>query len=115
LVAEKRLYIPSRGDIVYLNFDPTLGHEQKGCRPAFVISHKIYNQKSSLALFAPITKQQKNYPFEVLLPSELKTHGVILADQIKSLDWTVRNIKFVETVPEDTTEEVLSIIEPLIS
>lgn len=113
MVARKRLYIPNRGDIVYLNFDPTLGYEQKGRRPAFVISLKIYNQRSSLALFMPIAKHQKNYPFEVPLPSELKTYGVILTDQIKSLDWRVRNIEFVESVPEEVIEEVQAKIEPL--
>lgn len=107
-------YIPGRGDIVYLDFNPTKGHEQRGYRPAFVISPYIYNQKTSLALFLPITSQQKGYPFEVALPSELKTHGVILTDQIKCLDWKVRNVKFVETVPENVVEEVQAKIEPLL-
>jgi hypothetical protein len=64
-VTQSNPYIPSRGDIVYLDFDPTKGHEQKGLRPAFVLSPRAYNEKSSLALFMPITKQQKGYPFEV--------------------------------------------------
>ncbi len=107
-------YIPSRGDIVYLDFNPTKGHEQRGYRPAFVISPYIYNQKTSLGLFLPITSQQKGYPFEVVLPSELKTYGVILTDQIKCLDWKVRNVQFVETVPESIVEEVQARIEPLL-
>ncbi len=97
-----------------MDFDPTKGHEQRGHRPAFVISPDAYNQKSSLALFMPITSNQKNYPFEVILPPELKIHGVILTDQIRCLDWKVRKVKFVESVPEDIIEEVQAKIEPLI-
>lgn len=107
-------YIPNRGDIVYLDFDPTKGHEQKGHRPAFVLSPRIYNQKSSLALFLPITRQQKGYPFEVALPEELQVQGVILVDQIKCLDWKVRNARFVESVSEAVIEEVQAKIQPLI-
>jgi mRNA interferase MazF len=114
LVEQANSYIPGRGDIVYLDFDPTKGHEQKGHRPAFVISPDAYNEKSSLALLMPITKHQKGYPFEVLLPSGLKTHGVILTDQIKCLDWKARGVKFVESVPEDVVEEVQAKIEPLL-
>jgi len=113
-VTQATSYIPSRGDIVYLDFNPTKGHEQKGMRPAFVISPRIYNEKTSLALFMPITKHQKKYPFEVLLPSELKTYGVILTDQIKCLDWNIRNAQFIESVPENIIEEVQAKIESLI-
>ena len=107
-------YIPSRGDIVYLDFDPTKGHEQKGLRPAFVLSPRSYNEKSSLALFMPITKQQKGYPFEVILPTGLKVQGVILADQIKCLDWKARGIRLVESVSQDVIEEVQAKIDPLL-
>ncbi len=114
MVVPTNRYIPDRGDIVYLNFDPTKGHEQKGHRPAFVLSPRGYNTKSSLALFMPITKQQKGYPFEVLLPTELQIQGVILADQIKCLDWKACSVQFVESVPENVVEEVQAKIEPLI-
>jgi mRNA interferase MazF len=106
-------YIPDRGDLVYLDFDPTKGHEQRGHRPALVISPRSYNSPSSLALFMPITKQQKGYPFEVLLPSTCQIQGVILADQIKSLDWKARGVKFIESAPIGVIEEVQAIIEPL--
>lgn len=114
MVAQATLYIPSRGDIVYLDFDPTKGHEQRGHRPAFVISPLGYNERSSLALFMPITKQQKGYPFEILLPSGLKIQGVILSDQIKCLDWKARGVQFVESAPASVVEEVQARIEPLI-
>lgn len=114
MVAQSNRYIPDRGDIVYLDFNPTKGHEQRGHRPTFVLSPRSYNAKSSLALVMPITKQQKGYPFEVLLPPELQIQGVILADQIKCLDWKVRNVQFIESVPEGIVEEVQARIEPLI-
>jgi mRNA interferase MazF len=107
-------YTPNRGDIVYLDFNPTKGHEQRGYRPALIISPAAYSDKSSLALFCPITSQQKGYPFEVLLPEDLQTHGVILVDQIRSLDWRVRQIKFLETVSPEVIAEVQAKITPLI-
>ena len=107
-------YIPNRGDIVYLDFNPTKGHEQRGYRPALIISPAAYSEKSSLALFCPITSQQKGYPFEVLLPEDLQTHGVILVDQIRFLDLRVRQIKFVETVSLEVITEVQAKIAPLI-
>ena len=107
-------YIPNRGDIVYLDFNPTKGHEQRGYRPALIISPAAYSEKSSLALFCPITSQQKGYPFEVSLPEELQTHGVILVDQIRFLDLRVRQIKFVETVSLEVITEVQAKIAPLI-
>lgn len=114
MVISASSYIPDRGDIVYLDFDPTKGHEQRGHRPALVMSPRSYNAKSSLALFVPITRHQKGYPFEVALPAEMQTEGVILADQIKSLDWNARRVQFVESAPESAVEEVQSKIEPLI-
>lgn len=107
-------YIPDRGHILYLDFNLTKGHEQRGHRPAFVLSPRSYNAKSALALFMPITRQQKGYPFEVLLPPELQIQGVILVDQIKCLDWTARHVQFVEIVPDGLVEEVQAKIEPLI-
>jgi mRNA interferase MazF len=101
-------YIPDRGHVVWLNFTPQSGHEQSGKRPAFVISPAAYNKRAGLALLCPITKQIKGYPFEVLIPDGQIVQGVILSDQIKSLDWTARNAKFIEKLPLQTTEEVLS-------
>jgi mRNA interferase MazF len=105
----KKNYIPDRGDIVWLNFDPQTGHEQKGKRPAIVISPKAYNEKVNLGLFCPITSKEKGYPFEVKLKSK-KIDGVVLSDQIKSLDWTKRDIDFIVKV---TDEELLEVINKL--
>ena len=108
-------YIPERGDIVWLDFDPQTGHEQAGRRPALVISPFSYNRKVKLAVFCPITNQEKGFPFEVKLPKNLKAKGVVLADQIKNLDWQQRNVEFFCKVPEEVLEEVFEKIQTLIS
>ena len=87
-------YVPSRGDIVWMNFTPQTGHEQAGHRPALVVSPREYNAITSLALCCPITSQVKGYPFEVNLPANGAVTGVVLADQIKSLDWRSRRARF---------------------
>ena len=109
-----RRYVPERGDIVWLQFNPKAGHEQSGIRPALVISPKSYNSKVGLALFCPITTKIKGYPFEVNIPEKSKASGTILSDQVKSLDWRVRNAKKIERVPDEVIQEVLAKIESLI-
>lgn len=112
MVNEK--YIPDRGDIVWLNFTPQSGHEQMGKRPAIVISPKKYNLKTNLALFCPITSKIKNYPFEVkIIQNEI--HGVILSDQIKSLDWKERNVNFILKSTKEVLEEVINKVLLLIN
>jgi mRNA interferase MazF len=106
-------YVPQRGDIVWLNFTPQRWHEQRGKRPAIVISPIEYNEKVGLGLFCPITSKEKKYPFEVGINIK-KVHGVILADQIKSLDWTKRDIKFVGKSSDETISEVLNKIHVLL-
>lgn len=100
-------YIPDRGDAVWINLNPQAGHEQAGRRPAVVLSPKAYNGKVGLALFCPITNQVKGYPFEVAIPEGLAVTGVILADQVKNLDWPIRNAVYVCTLPEVVIAEVL--------
>ncbi|MFC2161120.1 endoribonuclease MazF [Acidobacteriota bacterium] len=100
-----KAYVPRPGDIVWLEFNPQAGDKQSGHRPALVVSPKAYNQKVGLALFCPITSQVKGYPFEVILPDEGSVTGAILSDQIKSLDWRVRNVEWIAAVPEDVFEE----------
>jgi mRNA interferase MazF len=109
-----RKYIPERGDMVWLQFNPQAGHEQSGRRPALVVSPKTYNAKVGLALFCPITSSVKGYPFEVLLPEKGRPGGAILSDQIKSLDWRVRDAKRLARVPKDVLQEVLAKIQLLI-
>ena len=107
-------YCPERGDIVWLDFDPQSGYEQKGRRSAIVISPKIYNSKSGLALFCPITNQIKGYPFEVMLPSNLPVTGVVISDQVKSLDWKVRNAEFIVTAPRNVLNEAINKFSTLV-
>lgn len=107
-------FIPARGDIVWLDFDPQSGHEQAGRRPALVVSHFAYNKKVGLAIFCPITNQEKGFPFEVRLPGDIKAKGVVLADKVKSLDWQKRKAEFYCTAPEDVLEEVSAKIKTLI-
>ena len=107
-------YAPRRGDVVWLTFDPQAGHEQAGRRPAFVISPEAYNRKTGLFLACPVTSRVKGYPFEVPLPSELGVSGVVLSDQIKSLDWKARRAEFAASVDEGTLGDIVSRILPLI-
>ena len=111
-----KAYIPDRGDIVWLQFDPQTGHEQAGRRPAFVVSPRAYNKKVGLGLFCPITSQVKGYPFEVLLPPGGKAHGAILSDQLKSLDWLARKAARFDRAPESVVLEVaariLALVDP---
>lgn len=109
----RRAHIPERGDVVWLDFNPVRGHEQSGRRPALIISSKKYNAKSGLALACPITSHIKGYPFEV----EFKTkavQGVILADQIRAIDWTQRNAKRIGVVSESVITEVQDYVKKLI-
>jgi mRNA interferase MazF len=109
-----RRYIPQRGDLVWLQFDPQAGHEQRGLRPTLVVSSTIYNEKTGLALFCPITNQAKGYPFEVLLPPGLKVTGAVLSDHVKNLDWQVRQAKKIAVAPESVVEAVVDRISALI-
>ena len=99
-------YIPDKGDIVWVEFNPQKGHEQAGHRPALVITPYEYNIKTSLAIVAPITSKIKGYPFEVKIKGE-KIQGVILADQIKSLDYKARSFIFIEKAHDTAVVEVL--------
>jgi len=107
-------YVPSRGDIVWLQFDPQAGHEQAGRRPALVISPQSYNGRVGLALFCPLTTNVKGYPFEVAVQVGSKSDGVILADQIKSLDWRARQASKFDEVSDETLAEVLGKIGTLV-
>jgi mRNA interferase MazF len=107
-------FVPDRGDAVWLDFDPQSGHEQAGRRPALVISPRAYNEKVGLALFCPITSHIKGYPFEVEIQADTKLKGVILADQIKSLDWRARKAKLIAKLPSVTLDETLRKLRTLV-
>jgi len=107
-------YIPNRGDVVWITFNPQAGHEQTGRRPALVLSPESYNSKVGLAILCPITSQIKGYPFEVLIPEGLKISGAILSDQVKSLDWKIRQAELVCKLPFGTVDEVMQKLHTLI-
>lgn len=109
-----RRYVPDRGEVVWITFNPQAGHEEAGRRPALVISPAAYNGKVGLALLCPITSQVKGYPFEVQLPGDLPVSGAVLADQVKSLDWKVRRAERLCVVPETAVIEVLDKLMPLL-
>jgi len=104
----KTAYCPKRGDIVWLMFTPQAGHEQAGRHPALVLSPEAYNRKVGLALFCPITSHVKGYPFEVILSDALPVSGVVLADQVKSLDWKTRQATYCCTIDSETLHEVMN-------
>ena len=99
-------YVPDRGDIVWLAFNPQTGHEQAGRRPALCLSPKKYNEKTSLGIFVPITSKAKGYPFEVPVKGT-KISGVVLSDQVRSLDWRARKANFIEKCSPEVLEEVV--------
>jgi mRNA interferase MazF len=107
-------YIPDRGDIVMISFDPQTGHEIAGNRPAVVISPVKYNTKTGLGVFCPVTSRVKGYPFEVVIPEGLPITGAIITDQMKSLDWRVRKVKFVCKVPRKVIGEVMMKLRALL-
>lgn len=107
-------YIPSRGDIVWITFNPQTGHEQAGRRPALVLSPTAYNGKVGLAILCPISSQIKGYPFEVMIPEGLPIDGVVLSDQVKSLDWKARQADLACELPCATVAEVLGKISTLL-
>lgn len=107
-------YVPERGDIIWLSFSPQSGVEQAGRRPAIVLSPSSYNEKSGLILVCPVTSKQKGYPFEVALSDSLTTSGTVLSDQVRSLDWRVREASFIETINDAALADILENVRLLL-
>jgi mRNA interferase MazF len=108
------LYIPGRGDIIWTNFTPQAGREQAGRRPALVLSTIKYNRRVGLALVCPISTRAKGYPGEVTIPEGLAVSGVILADQVKSIDWQARGAEFADQMPLEVISEVVTVLTNLL-
>lgn len=106
-------YIPDQGDIVILDFDPQSGHEQKGRRPALIVSNRTFNKHLGLAFACPITNTKRDFPFHVEVKSEMIS-GYIMAEQMKSIDYNSRNIKFIEKTNQDSLNQILGIIDSII-
>ncbi|MBA2368249.1 MAG: endoribonuclease MazF [Candidatus Protochlamydia sp.] len=107
-------YIPKRGDIIWIEFDPQKGKEIQKTRPAVTISPLSYNQKTGLGLFMPITSQIKGYPFEHIIETG-EINGAILCDQMRSLDWKARKAKYIDQISASSLENVLSKFRVLLS
>lgn len=108
-------YVPDRGDVVWLNFTPQAGHEQAGHRPALVLSPAAYNGKTGLMLCCPITSREKGYPFEVKLDDRAGVEGVVLADQVRSLDWRARQAKRKGKAAPVTTTQAIDMVRALLT
>lgn len=107
-------YVPDRGDVVWIDFDPQARHEQAGRRPALILSPARYNRRIRLVVLCPITSKVKGYPWEVPIPLGLPVNGVILSDQVKSMDWTVRNTQFICVLPNHIVALVRTRLKSLI-
>ena len=119
LVAGKRdmvtnPYIPKKGDFVTVTFDPQSGHEQKGRRPAIVISNYLFTKSTGLAIVCPITSVNRQFPFHVKIPGGQKIKGFIMVEQVKSIDYKTRKIRFIEKAPVNVLNESLSILDAII-
>jgi len=110
----KAAFVPDAGDIVWMTFDPQAGREQAGRRPALILSPKVYNAKSGLALACPITSQVKGYPFEVAVAASGGAAGVILADHLKSVDWKARHAVLLGRCTDEAMAEVRARLAPLL-
>ena len=104
-------YVPQKGDFVSLSFDPQSGYEQKGRRPALVVSNTQFNVKTKLAMVCPITNTFRNIPFHVPIPQEVSLTGYIMVEQIKSVDYTSRQVAFIEKSPNSLLYEVLDVLD----
>ncbi len=107
-------YIPEQGDIIYMDFNPQAGHEQRGRRPALVVSNATYNRITRMALVCPITNTKRNFPLHVPLDLRTKTTGYVMCEQVKALDIAVRNAEFEEKAPDNLIHEVFDILYGII-
>jgi mRNA interferase MazF len=108
-------YVPERGDVIWLSFSPQAGREQSGRRPGVVLSPARYNRRIGLALTCPVTSRVKGYPFEVALEGVGGVSGVILVDQLRSLDWRAQQAERAGRAPQDVLAEILARLQPLLS
>lgn len=108
------MYIPKRGDFIWISFDPQAGHEQMGNRPALVVSHEGFNQKMGFSFVCPISNTQRKNPFYVVIPEGEGVTGVIMTDQMRSLDFRARKASFIGECPDLLLQDVLRRIKPII-
>ena len=107
-------YIPKQGDIAFLDFNPTKGHEQVGCRPCIVISNNVLNKNTKMAMVCPITSNEKEFPTHYLLKDTKKIHGSVLCEHIRSIDYESRDLKFVEKCKSDDFDNIIILLKACI-
>ncbi|HZP79778.1 MAG TPA: type II toxin-antitoxin system PemK/MazF family toxin [Pseudolabrys sp.] len=107
-------YCPDAGDFIWIDLEPTKGHEQAGRRPALVLSPRAYNHRANLCIACPITNRQKGYPFETPIPPGQAVSGVILVDHLRSLSWPERCAELIEQAPQNTLDDVRGKLSALI-
>ena len=104
-------YVPKKGDFITVSFDPQTGHEQKGRRPALVVSNDLFNKHTGLAIVCPVTNTDRGFPFHLPMPSKLSLTGFVMVEQVKSVDFAMRRAKFVQRAPVDFVEDILDLID----
>lgn len=104
-------YIPEKGDFITLSFDPQSGHEQKGRRPALVVSNQLFNRATGLAIVCPITNTDRKIPFHLAVPASGSLTGFVMVEQVKSIDFNARKAKFVEKAPVELIDDALAVID----
>lgn len=104
-------YVPRQGDLVTLDFDPQSGHEQKGRRPAIVVSKDAFNKATGMAMCCPITNTDRKVPFHVPMSGRTSLTGFVMCEQVKSLDFRARNMRLIERAPQELLDDVLAIID----
>lgn len=107
-------YVPEKGDFITLNFDPKSGHEQRGRRPALVVSNTLFNKKTELAIVCPITNTDQGYPFHVAVTNDPDVRGFVMVEQVKSVDFHARKAELIGRASDDVFDMVLSILDPCI-
>jgi mRNA interferase MazF len=104
-------YVPQKGDFITLSFDPQSGHEQKGRRPALVISNYLFNKHTGLAIVCPITNTDRKIPFHLPVPQSSSLTGFVMVDQVKSVDYLARKAKLIEQAPDELVADVLEVLD----
>ena len=107
-------YVPRKGDLIALTLDPQSGHEQRGRRPALVVSNDLFNKHAGLCIACPVTNSPRDYPFHVAIPDDCDVTGVVMVEQVKSIDFRARSAKRVGPAPGAVLEEVLSLLDACI-
>jgi mRNA interferase MazF len=109
-----KVYVPKKGDFIVVTFDPQSGHEQKGRRPALVLSNTLFNEQTGLAMVCPLTTTDRGYPFHVTVIRNPDVRGFVMVEQVKSIDYRARQAKMIGKASDDLLDEVLSILDACI-